>query len=72
MTFLFRLLFAAFLIVAIIVVFLLTAYVIVLAINRGLQWGAENIGGELGDMFKWLRSRMPKIKIERKVDDKNP
>lgn len=72
MAFILRLLFVAVLFAVCVIVLLATAYLIVLLINRGLQWGAENIGGELGNMFSWLRERMPKIKIERKANEENP
>ena len=72
MTFIFRLLAGGLLFVVTVVVILVFLYVIVFVINRGIQWGAENIGGEIGDGLKWLKDRMPKIKIERKINDKKP
>ena len=70
--FIVRIIGALALIVVVVVLFLLTAYVIAYLINRGIQWGAELIGGEIGDLFKYLNTVLPKIRIERKTNDKKP
>ena len=37
-------------------------YLVLLVVNRGIQWLAYNAGYEVQDLFQWLKDRLPKRK----------
>jgi hypothetical protein len=72
MTFVLRLAGGVVLTLVVVAVLLVSAYALIWVFNRGLQWGAENIGGELGNMFRFIRSKLPRIRFERSADVEKP
>ena len=44
----------------------LLAYMVVVVINRGIQWLSKSLGYEVKDFFAWLRELLPKRKAKKR------